>query len=110
MVRMMICILATVAISMVCVEAQATGARQHSVAMRNGGTLGHAQGRTENVAYLGDAGLFPRVQAHIVWRRSGPHRNNLGIGPLHLLPMGRVAVARDGMGGAYVTGRKLFQH
>lgn len=83
-----------------CGDAVAQTARQHSAAMAGSGNLYHAQGVTENVAYMSNAGLFPRLKARVMWLGSPGHRANL--------PMSRVAVVRDGNGGAYVTGRKLF--
>ena len=82
----------------------AQGARAHTVAMSVTGGLYHAGGRTENVAHVPHAGLLGirgRVEARSLWVDSGPHRANL--------PLFRVALVRDGNGGAYVTGRKLFR-
>lgn len=93
-------VLALVLVACFCGGASAQTARQHSAAMAGSGSLYHAQGVTENVAYMSNAGLFPRLKARVMWMGSPGHRANL--------PMGRVAVVRDGNGGAYVTGRKLF--
>ena len=80
------------------------GARAHTVAMATTGSLYHVGGRTENVAHVPHAGLLGirgRLEARSLWVDSQGHRANL--------PLLRVALVRDGNGGAYVTGRKLFR-